>query len=141
MLAMSTRNAMMANLLYEQQLHKQYAARIDPSEPVVLKGLRGNFTCCLLYMAAIPESLHAMISQMNVRCAVIVNTSPSCAPCSNPSLLSPTGTMSRYLMICECRFYEAWLIGCEASCTIFPLSLRMRASWPVWDDDREKLLA
>lgn len=65
---------MMVNWLYDQQLRKQYASGADPFEGVVLKKSRGNFTCCPPHMAAIPESLYAMISQMNVRCAMTVNT-------------------------------------------------------------------
>jgi len=68
------RNDMMVNWLYEQQLRKQYATGDDPFEGVVLKKSRGNFTCCPPHMAAIPESLFAMVSQMNVRCAMTVNT-------------------------------------------------------------------
>ncbi|GAB1315061.1 Glycosyl transferase family group 2-domain-containing protein [Madurella fahalii] len=68
------RNDMMVNWLYEQQLRKQYASGADPYEGVVLKKARGNFTCCPPQMAAIPGSLFAMISQMNVRCAMTVNT-------------------------------------------------------------------
>ncbi|KAK4193139.1 glucans biosynthesis glucosyltransferase H [Podospora australis] len=71
---MDIRNDMMVNHLYEQQLRKQYASGMDPYEGVVLKKARGNFTCCPPQMAAIPESLYAMISQMNVRCAMTVNT-------------------------------------------------------------------
>lgn len=68
------RNDMMVNWIYEQQLRKQYASGMDPYEGVVLKRARGNFTCCPPQMAAIPESLFAVVSQMNVRCAMTVNT-------------------------------------------------------------------
>ncbi|KAK3377889.1 glycosyl transferase family group 2-domain-containing protein [Podospora didyma] len=71
---MEIRNDMMVNYLYEQQMRKQYASGMDPYEGVVLKKARGNFTCCPPQMAAIPDSLFAMISQMNVRCAMTVNT-------------------------------------------------------------------
>jgi hypothetical protein len=65
---------MMVNWLYEQQLRKQYASGADPFEGVVLKKSRGNFTCCPLQMSAIPASLYAVVSTMNVRCAMTVNT-------------------------------------------------------------------
>jgi hypothetical protein len=65
---------MMVNWLYEQQLRKQYASGMDPYEGVVLKKARGNFTCCPPQMAAIPGSLFAVVAQMNVRCAMTVNT-------------------------------------------------------------------
>ncbi|KAK0652206.1 glycosyl transferase family group 2-domain-containing protein [Cercophora newfieldiana] len=68
------RNDMMVNWLYEQQLRKQYATGEDPFEGVVLKKSRGNFTCCPPHMAAIPDSLFVMIREMNVRCAMTVNT-------------------------------------------------------------------
>ncbi|KAK3995126.1 glucans biosynthesis glucosyltransferase H [Cladorrhinum sp. PSN332] len=71
---MEIRSDMMVNWLYEQQMRKQYASGMDPYEGVVLKKARGNFTCCPPQMAAIPESLFAVISQMNVRCAMTVNT-------------------------------------------------------------------
>lgn len=65
---------MMVNWLFEQQMRKQYASGMDPYEGVVLKKSRGHFTCCPPRMAAIPESLFAVVSQMNVRCAMTVNT-------------------------------------------------------------------
>ncbi|KAK4251767.1 glycosyl transferase family group 2-domain-containing protein [Corynascus novoguineensis] len=68
------RNDMMVNWLYEQQLRKQYASGMDPYEGVVLKKARGTFTCCPPQMAAIPASLFAVATQMNVRCAMTVNT-------------------------------------------------------------------
>ncbi|KAK4127322.1 hypothetical protein N657DRAFT_566279 [Parathielavia appendiculata] len=68
------RNDMMVNWLHEQQLRKQYASGLDPYEGVVLKKARGNFTCCPPQMAAIPDSLFAVVAQMNVRCAMTVNT-------------------------------------------------------------------
>ncbi|KAK0635786.1 glycosyl transferase family group 2-domain-containing protein [Bombardia bombarda] len=68
------RNDMMVNYLYEQQLRRQYASGLDPYEGVVLKKSRGSFTCCPPQMAAIPGSLYAMVAQMNVRCAMTVNT-------------------------------------------------------------------
>ena len=68
------RNDMMVNWLYEQQLRKQYASGADPYEGVVLKKGRGAFACCPPQMAAIPDSLFAVVAQMNVRCAMTVNT-------------------------------------------------------------------
>ncbi|KAK3944077.1 glucans biosynthesis glucosyltransferase H [Diplogelasinospora grovesii] len=71
------RNDMMVNWLYEQLLRKQYTTGMDPFEGVVLKKSRGNFTCCPPQMASLPEgccSLLAMVSRMNVRCAMTVNT-------------------------------------------------------------------
>ncbi|KAL2268716.1 hypothetical protein VTJ83DRAFT_3562 [Remersonia thermophila] len=68
------RNDMMVNWLYEQQLRSQYASGMDPYEGVVLKKTRGVFTCCPPQMAVIPDSLFAAVVQMNVRCAMTVNT-------------------------------------------------------------------
>lgn len=65
---------MMVNHLYEQMLRKQYTTGMDPCEGIVLKKERGSFTCCPPQMAAIPGSLFDMVSQMNVRCAMTVNT-------------------------------------------------------------------
>lgn len=68
------RSDMMVNHLYEQLLRKQYATGMDPYEGIVLKKEKGSFTCCPPQMAAIPGSLYDMICQMNVRCAMTVNT-------------------------------------------------------------------
>ncbi|KAL0476195.1 glycosyl transferase family group 2 domain-containing protein [Neurospora intermedia] len=68
------RSDMMVNSLFEQMCRKQYSTGFDPYEGVVLKKSRGNFTCCPPQMAAIPDSLYAMITQMNVRCAMTINT-------------------------------------------------------------------
>lgn len=64
----------MVNSLFEQMCRKQYSTGGDPYEGVVLKKARGSFTCCPPQMAAIPNSLYAMVTQMNVRCAMTINT-------------------------------------------------------------------
>lgn len=68
------RNDMMVNSLFEQMCRKQYSIGVDPYEGVVLKESRGSFTCYPPQMAAFPDSLYAMVTQMNVRCAMTVNT-------------------------------------------------------------------
>lgn len=68
------KNDMMVKWLYEQQLRKQYASGSNAFEGVVLKKARGDFTCCPPQMSLIPNSLYAMVAQMNVRCAMTVNT-------------------------------------------------------------------
>ncbi|KAK1780791.1 glycosyl transferase family group 2-domain-containing protein [Copromyces sp. CBS 386.78] len=68
------RNDMMVNSLFEQMCRKLYSTGVDPYEGVVLKESRGNFICYPPQMAAIPNSLYAMITQMNVRCAMTINT-------------------------------------------------------------------
>ncbi|KAK3392052.1 glycosyl transferase family group 2-domain-containing protein [Sordaria brevicollis] len=68
------RTNMMVNSLFEQMCRKQYSTGVDPYEGVVLKKARGSFTCCPRQMAAIPNSLYAMVTQMNVRCAMTINT-------------------------------------------------------------------
>lgn len=65
---------MMVKWLYEHQLRKQYASGQNAFEGVVLKKARGEFTCCPPQMSLIPGSLYAMVTQMNVRCAMTVNT-------------------------------------------------------------------
>jgi hypothetical protein len=65
---------MMVKWLYEQQLRKQYANGQNKFEGVVLKKARGDFTCCPPEMSLIPNSLYTMVAQMNVRCAMTVNT-------------------------------------------------------------------
>lgn len=64
----------MVKWLYEQQLRKQYVTGQNAFEGVVLKKARGDFTCCPPQMNLIPNSLYAMVAQMNVRCAMTVNT-------------------------------------------------------------------
>jgi hypothetical protein len=69
------RSDIMVNWLYEQQLRNQYISGAqDAFEGVVLKKARGTFTCCPPQMAAIPDSLFAVVARMNVRCAMTVNT-------------------------------------------------------------------
>jgi len=65
---------MMVKWLYEQQLRKQYVTGENAFEGVVLKKARGDFTCCPPQMNLIPNSLYAMVTQMNVRCAMTVNS-------------------------------------------------------------------
>lgn len=65
---------MMVKWLYEQQVRKQYASGHSAFEGVVLKKARGDFTCCPPQMKLIPDSLYNMVIQMNVRCAMTVNT-------------------------------------------------------------------
>jgi hypothetical protein len=65
---------MMVTWLYQQQLRLQLVTGMDVFEGVVLKKARGNFTCCPPHMAQIPGSLYEMVVQMNVRCAMTVNT-------------------------------------------------------------------
>lgn len=68
------KNDMMVKWLYEQQVRKQYASGHSAFEGVVLKKARGDFTCCPPQMKLIPDSLYNMVIQMNVRCAMTVNT-------------------------------------------------------------------
>jgi hypothetical protein len=65
---------MMVKWLYEQQLRKHYASGQDAFEGAVLKKGRGNFTCCPPQMSLIPNSLYEMVTHMNVRCAMTINT-------------------------------------------------------------------
>lgn len=64
----------MVNFLYEQQQRQRYATPAHPWEGVVLKVSRGRFTCCPPQMTSVPDSLFDMVVQMNVRCAMTVNT-------------------------------------------------------------------
>jgi hypothetical protein len=68
------KNDMMVKWLYEQQLRKLYVSGQDAFEGAVLKKGRGNFTCCPPQMSLIPNSLYEMVTHMNVRCAMTVNT-------------------------------------------------------------------
>ncbi|KAI1372039.1 glycosyl transferase family group 2-domain-containing protein [Hypoxylon crocopeplum] len=60
--------------LYQQQLERQYATGILPGEGVVLKKGKNNYTCCPPQLRDIPNGLYDMSMQLNVRCAMTVNT-------------------------------------------------------------------
>ncbi|KAI1773548.1 glycosyl transferase family group 2-domain-containing protein [Hypoxylon cercidicola] len=64
----------MCSWLYQQQLERQYATGILPGEGVVLKKGKNNYACCPPQLRDIPNSLHDMAMQLNVRCAMTVNT-------------------------------------------------------------------
>ncbi|KAI1824602.1 glycosyl transferase family group 2-domain-containing protein [Xylaria intraflava] len=60
--------------LYQQQLERQYATGILPGEGVVLKKGRNNYACCPPQLQDIKYSLYDMAMELNVRCAMTVNT-------------------------------------------------------------------
>ncbi|KAI0164495.1 glycosyl transferase family group 2-domain-containing protein [Hypoxylon sp. FL1284] len=64
----------MCSWLYQQQLERQYATGILPGEGVVLKKGKNNYACCPAYLQDVPNNLHDMAMQLNVRCAMTVNT-------------------------------------------------------------------
>ncbi|KAK4104657.1 hypothetical protein N658DRAFT_417959 [Parathielavia hyrcaniae] len=134
------RNDMMVNWLYEQQLRKQYASGLDPYEGVVLKKARGNFTCCPPQMAAIPDSLFAVVAQMNVRCAMTVNTPVVRALLD--SILSKTELdyvpLPDGLRVQVLRTMADLPRGQLHHFAAFVEDVRMLV---VWDDEPEKLLA
>ncbi|KAK4453763.1 glycosyl transferase family group 2-domain-containing protein [Podospora aff. communis PSN243] len=133
------RSDMMVNWLYEQQLRKQYATGEDPFEGVVLKKSRGNFTCCPPHMAAIPDSLFAMVREMNVRCAMTVNT-----PVVRALLGSITQTNLGFVPLPDGLQVQILptmdgLPRCQRH--HFAAFIEDARLLVVWDDDPEKLLA
>ncbi|KAI1105127.1 glycosyl transferase family group 2-domain-containing protein [Jackrogersella minutella] len=60
--------------LYQQQLERQYATGMLPGEGVVLKKGKNNYTCCPPQLRDIPYGLYDMSMELNVRCAMTVNT-------------------------------------------------------------------
>ena len=134
------RNDMMVNWLYEQQLRKQLASGMDPYEGVVLKKARGNFTCCPPQMAAIPDSLYAVVSLMNVRCAMTVNTPVVRALLE--SIVSKTDLdhvpLPDGLRVQVVRTMADLPRGQLHHFAAFVVDVRMLV---VWDDEPEKLLA
>ena len=131
---------MMVNWLYEQQLREQLASGMDPYEGVVLKKARGTFTCCPPQMAAIPDSLFAVISQMNVRCAMTVNTLVVRALLD--SIVSKTDLdhvpLPNGLRVQVVRTMADLPRGQLHHFAAFVEDVRMLV---VWDDEPEKLLA
>ncbi|PTB34760.1 hypothetical protein M441DRAFT_85102 [Trichoderma asperellum CBS 433.97] len=128
----------MVNWLHEQQLRKQYASGFDPFEGVVLKKARGNFTCCPKQLAIFPEGIYAMVSLMNVRCAMTVNTPVVSAilrnlkthkvcfvPLSDGLHVQVLKTMND-LPRCQLHHFAAFIEDTEILV--------------VWDDDPEQLL-
>ncbi|GAW17010.1 hypothetical protein ANO14919_064590 [Xylariales sp. No.14919] len=64
----------MCSWLYQQQLERQYATGILPGEGVVLKKGRNNYACCPPQLQDMKYSLYDMAMELNVRCAMTVNT-------------------------------------------------------------------
>ncbi|KAI0514471.1 glycosyl transferase family group 2-domain-containing protein [Xylaria bambusicola] len=64
----------MCSWLYQQQLERQYATGILPGEGVVLKKGRNNYACCPPQLRDMKYSLYDMAMELNVRCAMTVNT-------------------------------------------------------------------
>ncbi|KAI0439105.1 glycosyl transferase family group 2-domain-containing protein [Xylaria telfairii] len=64
----------MCSWLYQQQLERQYATGILPGEGVVLKKGRNNYACCPPQLQEMKYSLYDMAMELNVRCAMTVNT-------------------------------------------------------------------
>ncbi|KAI3342225.1 glycosyl transferase family group 2-domain-containing protein [Ustulina deusta] len=64
----------MCSWLYQQQLERQYATGILPGEGVVLKKGRNSYACCPPQLQEMKYSLYDMAMELNVRCAMTVNT-------------------------------------------------------------------
>ncbi|KAI1841178.1 hypothetical protein JX266_012645 [Neoarthrinium moseri] len=64
----------MCNWLYQQQLEKQYATGMLPGEGAVIKKGRNDYACCPPLLRNMQGSLFEMAMELNVRCAMTVNT-------------------------------------------------------------------
>ncbi|KAF3058252.1 hypothetical protein GL218_05601 [Daldinia childiae] len=64
----------MCSWLYQQQLEKQYATGLMPGEGVVIKRSKKNFACYPPDLREVPYGLYQMAMELNVRCAMTVNT-------------------------------------------------------------------
>ncbi|TGJ88666.1 hypothetical protein E0Z10_g51 [Xylaria hypoxylon] len=64
----------MCSWLYQQQLERQYATGILPGEGVVLKKGKNNYACCPPQLQDMKDSLYDMAIELNVRCAMTINT-------------------------------------------------------------------
>ncbi|KAI1136163.1 glycosyl transferase family group 2-domain-containing protein [Hypoxylon sp. FL0543] len=60
--------------LYQQQLERQYATGILPGEGVILKKGKNDYACCPPQLRDIRNGLFDMSMELNVRCAMTVNT-------------------------------------------------------------------
>ncbi|KAI1333718.1 glycosyl transferase family group 2-domain-containing protein [Xylariaceae sp. FL0016] len=64
----------MSSWLHQQQLERQYATGILPGEGVVVKKGKNNYACCPPQLRDMPYGLYDMCMELNVRCAMTVNT-------------------------------------------------------------------
>ncbi|KAI1363724.1 glycosyl transferase family group 2-domain-containing protein [Xylaria arbuscula] len=71
---LDVKSDVMCSWLYQQQLERQYATGILPGEGVVLKKGRNNYACCPPQLRDMQNSLYDMAMELNVRCAMTVNT-------------------------------------------------------------------
>ncbi|KAI1817383.1 glycosyl transferase family group 2-domain-containing protein [Poronia punctata] len=71
---LDVKSDVMCNWLYQQQLERQYATGVLPGEGVVLKKGRNSYACCPPHLQDMRYSLYDMAMELNVRCAMTVNT-------------------------------------------------------------------
>ncbi|KAK7931686.1 Glucans biosynthesis glucosyltransferase H [Apiospora marii] len=64
----------MCSWLYQSQLERQFATGMLPGEGVVLKKGKNNFACCPPQLRDIRNGLYESAMELNVRCAMTVNT-------------------------------------------------------------------
>ncbi|KAK9415608.1 putative Glycosyl transferase family group 2-domain-containing protein [Seiridium unicorne] len=71
---LDVKSDVMCNWLYQRQLEKQYVTGMLPGEGVVIKKGKNNYACCPPQLRELPGSLYDMAMELNVRCAMTVNT-------------------------------------------------------------------
>ncbi|KAI1389537.1 glycosyl transferase family group 2-domain-containing protein [Hypoxylon trugodes] len=70
----NVRSDVMCSWLYQQQLERQYTTGLEFDEGVVLKKGKNDYACCPPSLQEVPNGLYDMIMELNVRCAMTVNT-------------------------------------------------------------------
>ncbi|OLN86512.1 Glucans biosynthesis glucosyltransferase H [Colletotrichum chlorophyti] len=60
--------------IYQDQLRKMYAMSFNLGEGVVLKKGRNDYVCAPPQLASVPNGFYDMVMQLNVSCAMTVNT-------------------------------------------------------------------
>ncbi|KAH8893370.1 hypothetical protein GQ53DRAFT_645221 [Thozetella sp. PMI_491] len=132
------RSDMMVKWLYEQQLRKRYVSGDSAAEGVVLKKAPGWFTCWPPQMAALSCSLQAAVAQMNVCCAMTVNT-----PVVRAIINSLSRKVMNYLPLSDGRrvqILESMADLPKGGLHHFAAFIMDARVLVVWDDDPDKLL-
>ncbi|KAF3347601.1 glycosyl transferase family group 2-domain-containing protein [Verticillium dahliae] len=132
------RAEIMVQNLWQDQLRRVYASGFDPEEGAVLKKGRGDYICAPASLETIPNGFFEMVRQLNVSCAITVNSPVvqsimlrvpdhlQSLPVSDGLKLQVLPSM-RHLPSCHKHHFAAFVKD--------PPTL------VVWDDDPQKVLS